>query len=72
MSSLAKEAPSEEEAPEQDEIDDTSSEGSEPSSSEDEEEAPVSLKRKSVSSPIPLGLSKKGAPVKKVMFCLNL
>ncbi|OBZ80340.1 hypothetical protein A0J61_11611, partial [Choanephora cucurbitarum] len=61
MSSLAKEAPSEEEVPEQDAIDDTSSETSEPSSSEDEEEAPVSLKRKSVSSPVPLGLSKKKA-----------
>ena len=72
MSSLAKKAPSKKEAPEQDEIDDTSSEGSESSSSEDEEEVPVSRKRKSVSSPVPLGLSKKGAPVKKVMFCLNL
>ncbi|OBZ80468.1 hypothetical protein A0J61_11483 [Choanephora cucurbitarum] len=65
MSSLAKEAPSEEETPEQDKIDDTSCEGSEPSSSEDEEKAPVSLKRKSVSSLVPLGFSKKKALVKK-------
>ncbi|KAI8359243.1 hypothetical protein EDC96DRAFT_566168 [Choanephora cucurbitarum] len=70
MSSLAKEVPSEE-APEQDEIDDTSSEGSEPSSSEDEEEVPVSRKRKSVSSPVPLGLSKKRAPVKKTKASLK-
>ncbi|OBZ81114.1 hypothetical protein A0J61_10837 [Choanephora cucurbitarum] len=47
MSSLAKKAPSKKEAPEQDEINDTSFEGSEPSSSEDEEKTPVSLKRKS-------------------------